>query len=270
MSTIREQINALAQKGRAKIGIGLLNPTPSIVDSLNRAKEFTDIVTIGAAVKGFENIPADKDTIEIQECEALFSKQIEGLIRGQADTYRFEDALAKRGEYDRSRLSPYMLFEDQFERSFFSTSGSHGDGWRIPQKKNMVDDIVKQMKLFGVTPKLGFLTWVRPGSVGRNFFFDATWDTAEELVAHYKNQGFEAKNYNIEIETALNDGVNCIVFANGTSGNMLARALSFLVKDALVLYGYAGIKESIVENNRTLQNYYNQFLYAAAQVNRAK
>ena len=128
--------------------------------------------------------------------------------------------------------------------------------------------ILQEMKHFDLEPKLGFLTWVRPGSVGRNFFFDQTWDQAEELVAYYSGRGVAARNYNIEIETALADGVNLLVVANGTSGNMLARALTFLAKDMFLVYAHLGVKQNIVENNRTLQDYYNMFLFAAARANR--
>lgn len=270
MGVIRQQIETLARKRRVKIGIGLLKPTDAILESFRRAAEVVDIVTIGTKVEGYENIPAEKDSIEMKECETVLSGKVEGLIRGQADTYRFEDALARLGGHDRTNILMFLMVEDNFGHSFFTTSGSHSDGWRKPHKKAQVDAIIDEMKKFGMTPKLGFLTWVRPGSVGRNFFFDMTWDVAEELVEHYRSRGYESKNYSIEIETALNEGVNLVVFANGTSGNMFGRIFTFLVKDAFIAYAHTGIKENIVENNRTLQDYYNLFLLAAARANGGK
>lgn len=264
---LRKKIETLAHKKRAKIGIGLFKTTPSIIRSLKKSSAFCDITVIGRKVAEYKHIPATIKNIEQVEIKALQNKKIHALIRGQADAFLFEDWLAKMGGYDRKSLLLFEFVIDQLGRSFFTTSGSHPDGWTIRSKKMQVDELLKIVKGFGLKPKLGFRTLVRPGSVGRNWFFDQTWEQAEYLVEHYTKLGYQAKNYNIEIETAIADGVNLMVFSDGATGNIFSRALLFFTREPFLVYFHAGIKEVIIQNNRTLQDYGNHFLFAAAMVN---
>ncbi|MBU0707350.1 hypothetical protein KKG41_03185 [Patescibacteria group bacterium] len=264
---LKKTLENLASKKKVKIGIGLHTPTPSIVKSLKKASSFCDIVVIGKKVPNFKHIAATRKNMEEVTLKEVINKKVDALIRGQSDAFLFEDYLARLGGYDRKGLLVFELFIDQFDRSFFTTSGSHPDGWTIRSKKMQVDELIKVVQSFGLKPKIGFRTWVRPGSVGRNFFFDQTWEQAEYLVEDYKKQGFRAKNYNIEIETAVADGCNIVVFATGAGGNIFSRALLFFTKNPFVVYFHGGIKEVIIQNNRTLQDYYNNFLLGAAMVN---
>ncbi len=264
---LRQQIEQLANSKKAKIGIGLHTPTPSIVKSLKRASAFCDIVVIGKKVPGFKHIAATRKNMEEMTIKAVLNKKVDALVRGQSDAFLFEDYLSKLGGYDRKSMLIFELFIDQFDRSFFTTSGSHPDGWTVRSKKMQVDGLIKVVEGFGLKPKIGFRTWVRPGSVGRNFFFDQTWEQAENLVEHYKKEGYRAKNYNIEIEIAVADGCNIVVFATGAGGNIFSRALLFFTKNPFVVYFHGGIKEVIIQNNRTVQDYYNNFLLGAAMVN---
>ena len=268
MPTIKDQVIALAKKRRVKVGIGLHKPTKPIVESLKRATEYADITVIGKKVASFANIPAIQANLEEKEVSAILGKKVDALIRAQADTYTFEDLLAKKGGYKRTQLLNLEVVEDHFGHSFLGSSSSHSDGWTIKSKIDMTDELIKFAKQFKIRPKIGFLTWVRPGSVGKNFLFDQTWEQAEYLVDYYKKKGFQAKNYSIEIETAVADGANVIVFATGASGNIFARALKFFAKDPYYIYFHAGIKENIVENNRTQQDYFNEVVLACALANR--
>lgn len=270
MHPLKKKIFQLALKNKAKVGVGLLRVNKSILASLIRASKYAEITVIGTDIKGFNHIPATQENIEEKEVEALMFGKIDGLIRGQADTYKFEDTFARKAGYARSQILGGNLFEDQFGRMFFTTSGSHSDGWTAKSKIMMIDEILKKIKGFGIKPKIGFLTWVRPGSVGRNFFFDQTWEQAEYLVNYYQKKGYQAKNYNIEIENALKDSANLIVFANGTSGNMLSRVFMYLTKDPFYLLFHTGIKEVIMENSRNIQDYFNLIVGAVAFVNQKK
>ena len=94
-----------------------------------------------------------------------------------------------------------------------------------------------------------------------------TWEQAEDLVQYYTAQGIAAKNYNIEVEKALEDGVNIIIFANGTSGNMHFRSLVYCANIAPLALPHLGIKENITENSRNMKDYYNRVLFVAARAN---
>ncbi len=265
--SIKEKILELAKKRRAKVSIGLLDPMPEIIESLKKAQELVDVVIIGAQVDGFECVEATKDDIEEKQIDLILSGEHEGQVRGQSDTYTYEDLLAKKGNYDRSKIMSLGLYEDAFGRTYFTSSGSHADGWTKVQKKYMCDILIQLAKDFEIKPKIGFLTWVRPGSLGRNFFFDPTFEQAEDLVKHYTEKGYEAVNYNIEIEKALDDQANIIIFANGTSGNMHNRTYAYCANIMPLALPQTGIKENITQNSRNYKDYYNLVLYCAARAN---
>lgn len=265
---IKEKISELVKKGKPKIGVCVINPNREIINSLNKASEYAEIVIIGSKIKGFENIPTSIDNFEKIAAQTIISKKVDALVKGQVDSYKFEDQLAIKGKYDRKKIVSSSVWEDYQKRSFLVTSASHADGWTIKHKKIMCDEGIKFLKSINIKPKLGFLTWVRPGSVGRNSFFDKTWYQAEKLVAYYSQKGYEAKNYNIEIEKALENNCNFIVFANGTSGNMFFRTMNFVNNKKPIIAFFSGIEEAIVPNSRNENDYYDLVLSAVALANR--
>ena len=52
-----------------------------------------------------------------------------------------------------------------------------------------------------------------------------TYEDAEFIVDYFAKKGIDARNYAIEIETALKDGCNIIVPPNGMVGNQIFRTL---------------------------------------------
>ena len=267
---LKEQILEKAKARRAKIGIGLIDPSPEIVDSLKRASEICDVVVIGSKVEGFDHVEATEDNLAEKQMEALKSGKVEGMVKGHGDAYKFMDEVARMGNYDRSKIPGVAMFQDAHGRGFIWTSLSHGEGWTKAHKILSVDGAINILKDFGLDPKIGFLTWVRPGSVGRNFFYDLTYEQAEDLVEHYKGKGIDAKNYNIEIETALAEGCNIVVPVNGAAGNMMFRTMTFLADLPLFADQIVGIKEIIVENSRNQKDFSELLAYAAAVANSRK
>jgi len=270
MPTIKEQILAKAKEKKAKVGIGIIDPLPETIESLKKAQEVMDVVIVGTKVDGFDCVECEREGLEEKQIDMVMSGEVGGMIRGQTDTYTFEDLLAKKGKYDRTTVLNAMILQDGFDRSYFATSGSHAEGWTKKHKLFMVDELIKMAEELDVKPKIGFLTWVRPGSVGRNFFFDQSWEQAEDLIKHYSDKGYEAINYNIEIEKALDDGANMIVFANGTSGNMHVRTLTYCCGINPLAMPQIGIKENISQNSRNFKDYYNLMLFTAARANAQK
>ncbi|MDP3964960.1 MAG: hypothetical protein Q8Q20_04915 [bacterium] len=267
---LRKHLEVLAHKKRVRVGIALHTVTPGIKLSLKRASEFCEVVVIGKKVGGYKHIPATKANLENVEMKAVIGGKVDALIRGQADAFKSEDALARLGGYDRQNLPMLQIMADQFGHTFFAASATHPENWTIKSKMMHVDALIPLVKSFGLKPKIGFRTLVRPGSVGKNFLFDITWEQAEYLVQHYRKKGYQARNYNIELETAVADNVNILCFATGATGNVVSRALLFLTRDPFVVYFHGGIKETIIQNNRTLQDYTNHFIVAAAFVNRKR
>lgn len=266
--SIKEQIYQLAKKGRKKprIGIGILNPTPSVMHSLKQAQEYAQVVVIGKSVKDFESIKTQK--VERVGIEMYKNKKIEGLIRGQGDAFIFRDYIASLLNYDLKDIIDASLVEDNFNRIFFISPVSQPQGWTKTQKIAAVQGMAKLIKNFGLKPKIGFLTAVRPGSRGKNFFLDLTYEIADECVEWCFQNGLEAKNYNIETEKALDDGCNILVPPNGVAGNQMLRTIKFLANLPIYASVILGIKENIVESFRNEHSFLNYFIYLTATINK--
>lgn len=263
---IQDQLYELAQKRRPRIGIGILNPIPEVVDSLKKAAVYADVVVIGKKVDVFESVETDR----LEETAVRLYKEgkIEGLVRGQGDAFRLRDLICAEFGYALEEIVDVSLVGDAFGRVFFLGPISQPQGWTKMQKIKAASGMAELVQDFGLTPKIGFLTAVRPGSRGRNFFLDMTYEIADECVEWCQARGLAAKNYNIETETALEDGCNIIVPPNGVAGNQMLRAIKFLADLPLYSNVLLGVKEHIADSFRNEKSFFNYFIYLAARLNR--
>ena len=271
MPTFYDQLLILSKKARAKIGIGIIDPSPELLATLKDGEKYADIVVIGAKIEGYDYVLAkNPKDIAIKEAELLVSGVIDGLIRGQADAFGFRDALAAKRGYDFKKIAEVSLLQDADNRVFLLAPISNPLAWTIESKIFLAEQSATFVNSFGVKPHVGILTAVRPESVGRNAVVDETWTQAEKVVDVLSHQKIDAKNYNIEIEKALSDGCNIIVMPNGAAGNQVFRACAFVMRRGLLASLSLGIDEVICENSRNEKDFGRYISMAVALVNRKR
>jgi len=127
----------------------------------------------------------------------------------------------------------------------------------------MVRGIIEFMKEIGMTPKIGAITGagyetyrrrkeIKTGVVG---FLNKTYRQAQKVVAYFKKRGFEAKNYAIELGTAVEEGCNIIVPPCGMVGNQIFRALCRIGGGKVLIASRYGLPHVYEDNSRTEKDF---------------
>lgn len=265
MSHIARQLKLLAKKGeKPTIAIGITKPIASVVASLKAARAYAHIVIVGSPVKGFESVKST--TVEDELISLYAAKKVDGIVRGQADAFKLRDALCRAFGYASSDFVDIALVGDLRGHAYCLGPVSQGQGWTREQKIIAVKGMAHVLRDLGISPKVGVLTAVRPGSRGRNFFLDLSYEVADDCVQWCVKKKIDANNYNIELETALEDGCNIIIPPNGIAGNQMLRMSTFVAGLPLYAMPLIGVKEHIVESFRNEKNFLNYFIYLAARI----
>ena len=152
--TLDDIINENLKKGRAKIGFGLAKKDEEIIQSLNKAKEFADIVIVGPKelqeVEGFECVLVDNP--EEKLAEMLYQGEVDGIVRGTIDDFKTFEAYQKLvGEERTKDMKELGILEDAFNRQFFVSEASNPSGWTKKEKIHNVEGIIEFMKELGTT-----------------------------------------------------------------------------------------------------------------------
>ena len=265
--TIQEKIEKLAKQKRRKIGVGYLRDVPEVIESLRRAQEFADIIIIGKKIEGFSHIAANQTNLEKICVEAYKQNKIEGLLRGHGDASTLRDVICREYGYKLNDIIELALISDITGHSFLFGPVSQAQGWPKNQKLEAIRAMSEVTKNFSIDSKVALLTAVRTGSRGRNFFLDLSYEIADDCVEWCRQNGIDAKNYNIELETALKEKCNIIIPPNGVAGNHAIRAITCIAGKPAYTYLVLGIKENITENMRNETDWTNFVRYLVARAN---
>lgn len=258
-----KKIESICKQKKNRVGIGITKPTPELVKYIKKISGLVDVVVFGANVEGLERVTTSD--IEMDMTHALKDGKIGGIVRGQADAFKMKESMSKVFGYAKDQIIHPAIVQDLKGKLFVLCPVSNPQGWTVEQKVKLIDESLALMKMFDIPVKMGVLTSVRPGSLGRNSFLDDTYKQADEITALYSKR-FEIKNYNIEIETAMRDNCTLIIEPNGATGNQVLRVLMFLA-GMKVWVPMAGINETVVEIFRTSDDFSQHILFCSALIN---
>lgn len=279
--TLDDIINENLKKGRAKIGFGLLKKDDEIIQSLNKAKEFADIVIVGPKelqeVEGFECVLVDNP--EEKLAKMLYQGEVDGIVRGTIDDFKTFEAYQKLvGEERTKDMKELGILEDAFSRQFFVSEASNPGGWTKKEKIHNVEGIIEFMKELGMEPKIGTIAGTRHDTYERKKdikegivgILNKTYEDAEQVVKYFKDKGYQAKNYAIELNGAVEDGCNIIVPPNGMVGNQWFRALCLIGGGKLLIGSRANLPHVYEDNSRNEKDFEYHIKWAAAWANSKK
>jgi predicted methyltransferase MtxX (methanogen marker protein 4) len=235
-----DQLLQKAEEKKRRIGITIIKTDKEILDSLKRAKKYIEVVIYGKKINRFECVelkPEDEKGTNIGRKIVQDYKEgkINQFVRGQVDDFGVVQEYKKQFNIDPAeKRVDFGLMQDGNGREFFMGVASNPEGQNLEDKIRITDVIVKWMKDdFGLEPKVAVMATCRPGSYGRDPVMSKSYDEAEGLVKHLKDQDIEAKNVHIEIENAIT-WANLIIPSNGTIGNQIFRAVIYLGKGKLL------------------------------------
>lgn len=282
ISQFEKIIKERIKLGKPKIGFGLKKPNRAVIKSLIKSKKYAEIVLVGPNViknvKGFQKIISQEPEKDL--ATMLFDKKFEGIVRGTIDDFKtFEAYQVLIGQEKTKEMIELGLMEDFYGRQFFISRGSNPLGWSKEEKIKDCEGIIKFMKAeLGIKPKIGFITGVRHETYERKKeikegvqkILNQTYEDANSIIDYFTKQGIEAKNYAIEIETALKDGCNIVVPPNGMVGNQIFRTLVLIGGGKLLTGSRANLLHPYEDNSRSETDFEPHIKWLVAWINGRK
>ena len=275
---IRERIKL----GKPKIGFGLKEPNKEILKSLVKSKKYAEIVLVGPNaiknVKGFQKIISEEPEKEL--AKTLFNEEFDGITRGTIDDFKtFESYSDLIGQEKAKKIIGLALMEDFYGRQFFLSNGSNPHGWTKEEKIWDCEGVIKFMEAeLGIRPKIGLITGIRHETYARKkdieggvqAILNQTYEDAEFIVDYFAKKEIDAKNYAIEIETALKDGCNIIVPPNGMVGNQIFRTLILVGGGKLLTGSRANLPHPYEDNSRSETDFETHIRWLVTWINGRK
>lgn len=271
------KVEELVKLGRPRIAFGLKEPNKEILDSLEKGIEYADIILVGPEaikdVEGFEKVIDEKP--EEKLASMLANGEVEGIIRGTVDDFTTYEAYQKlTGEkvtFDSG------LLEDPKGRQFFLTAASNVEGWTKEERLDMALRTAEYAKEWGVEPKIAVFTGRRHETYPRkkdiregvDGILNKTYEDAEWIVLELKKRGFNADNWAIDLNPAVEDGCNILVPVNGMVGNQMFRVLLFC-GGKILSATRLGLSRVYEDNSRTEKDFLFHVKWTVALINRKK
>jgi predicted methyltransferase MtxX (methanogen marker protein 4) len=282
ISQFEKIIQERIKLGKPKIGFGLQEPNREVLKSLVKSKKYADIVLVGPNaiknVKGFQKVISQAPEKDL--AKMLFNQEFDGIVRGTIDDFKtFEAYQMLIGQEKAKQMIELGLMEDFYGRQFFISQASNPLGWSKEEKIKDCEGTIKFMKLeLGLKPKIGFITGVRHETYERKKgtkkgvqkILNQTYEDADFIVDYFTKHKIEAKNYAIEIETALKEGCNIIVPPNGMVGNQIFRTLVLVGGGKFLACSRANFPHPYEDNSRSETDFEPHIRWLVAWINGRK
>lgn len=231
MDALLEAIEIRARKNRAKVAMGIRDPSPKMLESAWKAQEmgYAQVVLVGNKREideiGTELEVVDTDDPEKILAELLVSRKVDAVIRGTAKASgalsNLKQALGKK------RICRLALLMTADGTPFFLAPVGIDEGNTIADKLHMIALGAEYIRRFGIEPAVGVLSGGRMGDIGRDRRVDRTLADGELVTRRAIELGINAKHYTILIEDAIKES-NFILAPDGISGNLIFRTTAFL------------------------------------------
>lgn len=270
-------VDELAAQGRPTVAFGLASPHPAILESLHRARAFADITLVGPpAISSVQGFPCVIDpNAEVALAQILVDGKVDGILRGTLDDFRVWEAYQQRtGE--QTALGPALL-QDPHGRRFFLSPASNPEGWSREERHAIAKGLAVFAREWRITPTIAVFAserhetyprkkHIREGVVG---ILNQTYEDAEWIVERLRAEGFDAKNWAIDLNVAVDAGANILIPVNGMVGNQIFRVLMFCGGTFLGAFRI-GPSRPYADNSRTVTNFTFAIKWLAAWINSRK
>jgi predicted methyltransferase MtxX (methanogen marker protein 4) len=222
-------------------------------------------------VSGFEKVISENP--EVKLASMLVNGEIAGIVRGTIDDFKTFEAYQKlTGE--NNTFGPGLL-ESPLSHHFFMSEFSNKGGWEKEERYKSAKEIAQFMKDWEFEPKIAVLTGRRHETYPRkkdlkdkvNAILNKTYEDAEWIVERFKEDGYEAKNWAIDANPAIEAGFNLIIPPNGMVGNQMFRIL--LLCGGRILFGtYLNFSHPYEDNSRTEKDFEYHIKWLTAVINK--
>lgn len=226
-----EVIRKKAIQNRARVAIGIRDPTKKIILSAEEANDqgFAEVVLVGDEQE-ISSLGTHLEIVGTSEPEKvmvdlLVSGYVNAAVRGTAHASSTLSCLKKTLKME--KLHRVALLTTADGTPFFIAPVGIDEGEDLADKMEFAILGSEHIRRFGIEPVIGFLSGGRMGDLGRNSRVDRTLADGEFLSNRLNEMGIKAKHYTILIEDAVKEA-NFIIAPDGISGNLIFRTLVFL------------------------------------------
>ncbi|UGV40779.1 methanogenesis marker protein Mmp4/MtxX [Methanococcoides orientis] len=220
-----------ALSNTAKVAIGVRDPTPKMISSIETAHNegYAHVILVGDK-QDIDAIGTSLEIINTHEPELvlgdlLASGSVDAAVRGTAKASGTLSHLKDVLKIERLHRMAFLLTSEGVP--FFLAPVGIDEGNNLSDKITLVKLGVEHMRRFGVEPVVGVLSGGRMGDLGRHETIDRTLADADFLASRLRENGICAKHYTILIEDAIKEA-NFIFAPDGITGNLIFRTLVFL------------------------------------------
>lgn len=272
-----KKVEELVKLGKPKIAFGLKEPDEEILESLKNGKQYADIILVGPeAIKDVEGLEKIIDNNPEEKLASMLANdEVEGIIRGTIDDFTtFEVYQKLTGE--NYTFCPGLL-EDPLGRQFFLSPASNPEGWPKEERLELAENLAEFIKEWGIEPKIAVFTGRRHETYPRkkdikegvDGILNKTYEDAEWIVGKLKEKGYEAKNWAIDLNPAVEAGCNVLVPVNGMVGNQIFRVLLFC-GGKILSATRLGLSRCYEDNSRTEKDFEFHVKWLVALINKKK
>ena len=251
------QIQARAR--HAKIGIGLHSPSADLINRLQAATEYADLLLVGdlSCNCALEYVSTDDPASKL--VELLHSGNIDGAVRGNLSAYQAINALSKRFNIKVRRMALFELND----WAFFLAPVGINEGETLSDRLNLVMNGAEYLQMMGISPAISVLSGGRLEDVGRSERVDKSLAEAEFVVSRACANGINARHRGILIESCKGDDL--IIAPDGISGNLIFRSLMLLCR--VDSFGAPVLMDKIfVDSSRARNDFIGPVILASALV----
>lgn len=272
-----QEVERLASLRKPKIAFGMKEPSQELLESLQKAKKWADIVLVGTdalkTIRDFEVITGGNPEETLSE--NLIAGKFEGFIRGTLDDFKNREAYTKLSGNQMIEEEAVALIESGNGHRFFLSPLSNTQGWKKEERLATAIYHATFCKEWHITPRVAVFTGVRHESYQRKKdmrdglagILNQTYEDTEWVVSELTKAGFEAKNWSIDLDLAVQDGYTVLVPVNGMVGNQILRAI-FLSGGKMLFASWMGIPHFYEENSRNEIDYDYHVKWLVSRINR--
>jgi putative methanogen marker protein 4 len=252
-----ERLREEASRRHARIGIGASGGGRQLLDGLDAASEYAEIVLVGDPGCDCDLEVMDADDPATLLVDLLAKGEIDGAVRGNVSAHRAMRNLSRTFKVKVRRLALLELSG----WSFFLAPVGIDEGETIQNRLDLVVLGARYIEKMGILPKVAVLSGGRLEDLGRSERVDRSLADSELIAMLAEDAGVLACHKGILIETCRGDDL--IVAPDGISGNLIFRTLMLL--SGARGYGAPVIMDQVfVDSSRAREDFLGPIMLASA------
>lgn len=193
--------------------------------------------------------------------EDLREGRLDAVVRGDMDSN--EAMAALRAAFGVKRVLRAAFLEPPHGRMFLLAPVGIDEGWTADEKFELARLGAGVLRRLGVEPVVGIMSGGRSSDRGRMVAVDRTLDDAVIVVERLQEEGIDARDVQILIESAVRE-CDVLIAPDGISGNLIFRTLHFLGGGKALGAPVLNIPRTYIDTSRAKESYVDSIVLAAA------